>query len=256
MNGFWITFIGISFIFLMTALGSGLVFCFKKEIPKGINALFFGVASGVMLASAVWSLLLPAFDQAEKEWGRYAFIPVILGFLCGGALLDLIEKILHRQKFAPKSATAQLSRKLFFAVTLHNIPEGLAVGFAFGVAASIGTVAAYLSALGLAVGIGVQNFPEGAAVALPLQTTKRKTEAFCFGVASGAVEPIFAVVGYFFSRSLRLLQPWLLALSAGSMIYVAIDELLPLSKLEESSLGVWGGMFGFTIMMFFDTVFG
>lgn len=257
MDTFWITIIGISFIFLMTALGSAVVFCFKKEFPKGLNAMFFGIASGVMLASSVWSLLLPAFEQTQNTWGRYAFIPVVIGFLCGGVLLIVFEKLIEWSAQKDVIGIAHLSKKLFFAVTLHNIPEGLAVGFAFGLASTTGNMASYLSALGLAIGIGIQNFPEGAAVALPLYTTlESKIKAFSLGMLSGVVEPIFAVVGYFCSRVLIPWQSYLLALSAGSMFYVVIDELLPLSKLEGSSLGAWGGMLGFVVMMCFDTIFG
>ena len=257
MDTFWITIIGISFIFLMTALGSAVVFCFKKEFPKGLNAMFFGIASGVMLASAIWSLLLPAFEQTQNTWGRYAFIPIAAGILLGGVLLDMFESILnsHRKCIRPK--TNIVSRKLFLAVTLHNIPEGLAVGFAFGAASTTGGVASYFTALGLAIGIGIQNFPEGAAVALPIQaSTESRRKGFFFGLLSGVAEPIFAIIGYLCSRTLIWLQPWLLALSAGSMIYVVMDELLPLSKSNEGSLGAWGGMLGFTIMMCFDTIFG
>ena len=256
MNHFWITFFGISFIFIMTTLGAALVFCFKKEIPDKLSRGFFGLASGIMLAAAIWSLLLPALEQAQKAWGRYEFVPVLLGFLFGGAILMFAEVLFKKIDNSPKKNDVLLSRKLFMAVTLHNVPEGLAVGFAFGLASTLGTTAAYMSALGLAVGIGVQNFPEGAAVALPLRkTTNNSIKAFVYGSVSGIVEPIFAVIGYVFSMTLTVLQPWLLAISAGTMVYVVMDELLPLSKSGTSSFGTWSGMLGFALMMFFDIIF-
>jgi ZIP family zinc transporter len=218
MNQFWITFSGINFIFIMTTLGAALVFFLKKELSDKLNAAFFGLASGIMLAAAVWSLLLPALDQAGKTWGRYAFAPVLIGFLFGGAILTLAELLFKNLDASQQKKDVVLSWKLFMAVTLHNIPEGLAVGFAFGLAATLGTTAAYISALGLAIGIGVQNFPEGVAVALPLRkTTNSRIKAFIYGGASGIVEPIFAVIGYVFSMALTALQPWLLAISAGTI---------------------------------------
>ncbi len=257
MNFTAITVFGIAFIFLTTVLGAALVYCFKKEIPKKLQSVIFGFAAGVMTAASVWSLLLPALEESEKVWGRCAFIPVSIGFLLGGALIVVFERVYTFSK-APNgewgdTPASVRARKLFFSMTLHNIPEGLAVGFAFGAAHLAGTAAAYIAALGLAVGIGCQNLPEGAAVSLPMKTAlNSKNKAFVFGVGSALAEPIFAIIGYFFVSYLRVLQPWLLAFSAGAMIFVVAEELLPETKCDGGSIGAWGVMVGFVLMMVLD----
>ena len=243
MNNTAITLFGISFIFIMTVMGAAFVYAFKSKMPDRLESALFGFASGIMTAASVWSLLLPALSQAEIIWKNIAFLPVALGFLFGGILIALFSVC--------KKGRMNRAKKLFLSVTLHNIPEGLAVGFAFGAARTVGTSAAYLSALGLAVGVGVQNFPEGAAVSLPMQTvTKNRNKAFLYGVFSATVEPIFAVLGYFFIAHLQVLQPWLLAFSAGAMIFVVAEELLPETK--DRGFGAWGVMIGFTLMMILD----
>lgn len=245
-----ITILGIGFIFLMTTLGAALVYCFKTQMPEKLQAALFGFAAGVMTAASVWSLLLPALAEAESVWNGLAFLPVTIGFLLGGALIVGFDRALGVRGNKEEGR----ARKLFLSVTLHNIPEGLAVGFAFGAAFAAGTSAAYIAALGLAIGVGVQNFPEGAAVSLPMQTAlQSKHKAFLYGVLSAVVEPIFAVIGYFFAAYLRVLQPWLLAFSAGAMIFVVSEELLPEAKREGSgSIGAWGVMIGFILMMILD----
>lgn len=254
MSALWITVLGFSFIFIATTLGSAVVFFFKGEIPPKINALFLGIASGVMIASSVWSLLLPAIEQSKTSFGAFAFLPAVIGLFFGGVFLVLLEK------FAPKKNDIGLRRqtKLFLAVTLHNIPEGLAVGFAFGVASILGDSTAYISALVLAFGIGVQNFPEGIAVALPMkQALNSRKRAFLWGTVSGLPEPFFAVLGYFLVAWLRVLQPWLLSFSAGAMIFVSVEDLIPDAKSEaKGSLGAWGVMLGFILMMTLDVALG
>ena len=257
MNG-WITVLGIVFIFFSTALGSAAVYCFKGDLPPKLQAAIFGFAAGVMLAASVWSLLLPALSQAENAWGNYALFPISVGFLLGGALIVGFDCILH-YKINPSGALADgRARKLFLSMTLHNIPEGLAVGFAFGGAYVLGTSAAYWTSLGLAFGIGIQNFPEGAAVTLTIKSSLGNPhKAFLFGVISAVVEPIFAVIGYFFAAGLQFLQPWLLAFSAGAMIFVVAEELLPESQRNASgSIGAWGAMLGFVVMMALDVLLG
>ena len=200
-----ITIFGFAFIFIMTTLGSAVVYFFKKEIPAKVNALFLGFASGVMLAASIWSLLLPALEQSEAFYGKCSFLPAAIGFLCGGLFLTLLDTFSQRFHHGEKAKVK--SARLFFAVTLHNIPEGLAVGFAFGAAAVLGSREAFLSALFLALGIGVQNFPEGAAISLPARSTGESlNKAFLQGAASGVAEPIFAVIGYFLASTLRVLQ--------------------------------------------------
>lgn len=253
MNFVWITAFGIVFIFAMTTIGSALVFCFQKEIPPRVQAGIFGFSSGVMLAASVWSLLLPALAEGEVGWGRYAFIPVTIGFLLGGALIYFFDKLSQKQR-----GTTQLlpeeerAGKLFFSVTIHNIPEGLAVGFAFGAAFVTGSLSACMAAFGLALGMGIQNLPEGAAVSLPMSiSTGNKRKGFLYGMLSGAVEPLFAVIGFFFAAKLRATQPWLLSFAAGAMLFVIIEELLPATK-EADAVGVWWTMLGFVLMMILD----
>lgn len=260
----WMTIFGISFIFIMTTLGSAMVYILKGEINAKSNALFLGLASGVMIAASVWSLLLPAIDQLEGQFGHFAFLPVAIGILLGGVALVLLDKLVSVQllKGGKFSDTFQKQEnrgflRMFLAVTLHNIPEGLAVGFAFGAASAVGTTAAYLSALGLAFGIGIQNFPEGAALTLPMKSVIGKHKSFLCGSISGVVEPLFGIIGYFLASSLIHLQPWLLAFAAGAMIFVSADDLIPATKLEEGSrLGAWGVVIGFVIMMTLDVALG
>lgn len=251
----WITVLGIVFTFLTTALGAAVVFLFKGEISPKINAVFLGFASGVMLAASVWSLLLPSLTQVESYFGKLSLLPVTLGFLLGGAFLVALDKCTVKLRGGTQNSKP---RRLFLAVTLHNIPEGLAVGFAFGGATQIGTTAAFLSALGLAIGIAIQNFPEGAAVALPMKSVfKNNKKAFLWGAGSGLVEPIFSCVGFLLATSLKGLQPWLLAFSAGTMVFVTAHDLIPDSRTsEDSKSGAWGLMFGFVLMMALDVALG
>lgn len=249
----WITVLGISFIFLMTTLGSAVVFFFKGEISPKVNSIILGFASGVMISASVWSLLLPAIEKARETFGDFAFFPSAVGLVLGGAFLVLLDK------FTPNTQNISLlqtqkAKRLFLAVTMHNIPEGLAVGFAFGGALVSGSMGAFMTALGLAIGIGVQNFPEGTAISLPMKgVCKNNTKAFLWGVASGLAEPIFAVLGIFLATSLQILQPWLLSFSAGAMLFVSAEDLIPDAKMENSPrVGAWGVLIGFTVMMILD----
>ena len=183
MNETQIVILGFSIIFLSTTLGSSLVYIFKKDISPKLNTLFLGFASGIMIAASIWSLLIPALEGSEK-YGKFSFLPVAIGFLFGGLFLVLLDKIvphMHKgtnEEEGPKSSLNKPT-KLFLAVTLHNIPEGLAVGFAFGGAALTGEIGAYLAALGLAIGMAIQNFPEGTAIALPMKSaTGSSNKAF------------------------------------------------------------------------------
>lgn len=255
------TVLGICFIFLMTTLGASLVFFFKN-ISQKTNSIFLGFASGIMIAASIWSLLIPAMEQSAG-WGKWSFVPAAIGFLLGGLFLVLIDKIVphfHQgtQHEEGMHSSLKKSTKLFLAITIHNIPEGLSVGFAFGAAASLGTDAALISALGLALGIGIQNFPEGAAVSLPMkQAVGNSRKAFLFGMGSGAVEPVCAVLGFFLASYIEVLQPWLLAFSAGAMIFVVAEDLIPDIKFDDDShIGIWGLMFGFVLMMILDVALG
>ena len=250
------TVFGFMVIFIATTAGAALVFFFKNDIPDKLNKLFLGMSSGIMLAASVWSLLLPAIDGAEG-YGRFKFVPAVIGFILGGIFLVLLDnvalKIYKSEKNAEKNGfSLKKSLKMFFAITLHNIPEGLAVGFAFGGARLTGTAEAYLVAMGLAIGIAIQNFPEGAAVSLPLKNNFNRKKAFIYGMASGIVEPIAALIGYIMASSLSAIQPWFLSFAAGAMVYVVADELIPQAKTDDSIFGTWGVMIGFALMMALD----
>lgn len=256
------TILGFSIIFVATALGSAVVWFFKRDISQKVNTLFLGFASGIMIAASVWSLLIPSLEGAGN-WEKFSFVPAVCGFMLGGAFLVLLDHILphfhsgNGEEEGPRVALGKPA-KMFLAVTIHNIPEGLAVGFAFGAAAASGERAAFAAALALAVGLAIQNFPEGAAVALPMKgATGSRAKAFFYGAASGAVEPVFAVVGYFLAAALTALQPWFLSFAAGAMIFVVAEDLIPDSHLaEHPHLGTWGVMFGFAVMMVLDVALG
>ena len=252
MSNTVLTVIGFSVIFSATTLGAALVFFFKKDISDKLNAVFLGFAGGIMIAASVWSLLIPSIEGAA-DYGRLSFLPAAAGFVAGGLFLVLIDKTARFY-----TGTPDRSLKTFIAITIHNIPEGLAVGFAFGGAAVIGTSEAAFSALGLSIGIAVQNFPEGAAVSLPLKrTSKSNFKSFLFGMGSGAVEPVAAVIGYFLASVLRAVQPWLLSFAAGAMIFVVAEDIIPDSKLiKNPHLSTWGVMLGFVIMMALDVALG
>lgn len=262
MGNTWLTVLGIAIIFIATTLGSAVVFFFRKEISDRVNALFLGFASGIMIAASIWSLLIPSIEGAE-EYGWWRFVPAAVGFIVGGLFLVILDKVVphfHEGTNREEGLKSELKKpmKMFLAMTIHNIPEGLAVGFAFGSAAVVGTQAAMLSALGLSVGIAIQNFPEGAAVSLPLKrATGSRGKAFLFGMGSGAVEPVAAVIGYFMASTLIKAQPWLLAFAAGAMIFVVAEDLIPDAKFEKNShIGTWGVMIGFAVMMALDVALG
>ena len=263
MSATAMTALGFCIIFVATTAGAALVFFFKGELSGKLNTLFLGFASGVMVAASVWSLLIPSIEGAGEIYGALSFLPAVIGFLLGGAFLVLIDKLvphLHKGTNEEEGLKSHLNKpaKLFLAVTIHNIPEGLAVGFAFGAAAAIGEEGAFVSALGLAVGMAIQNFPEGAAVSLPMKTaTGSRGKAFLYGMGSGAVEPIFAVIGYFLAANLTAAQPWFLAFAAGAMIFVVVEDLIPDAHLSEHPhFGTWGAMLGFAVMMALDVALG
>lgn len=254
-----ILIIGLFLGFASTTIGSAVVYLFKKEMSAKTNSMLLGFAGGVMVAASVFGLIIPALDLGQASWGQLSVLPVVVGIVLGGLLLVAIDKIvphIHKSNMVEEGPKNKLTKpfKLFLAVTIHNIPEGLAVGFAFGLAIVAGETAAYISALALSIGIAIQNFPEGAAISLPMRReTGSKHKAFLYGAASGAVEPIFAVVGILLATTLSVLMPWFLAFAAGAMIFVTIEDLIPDAKLSATShLGSWGFMFGFIIMMLLD----
>ncbi len=261
MDNLMLVYFGIIFIFLMSTLGASLVFLFRKPIPDRINTVILGFASGIMLAGAIWSLLMPAIEQVGTS-SFLNILPIVCGFILGGIFLVLLDffklKTVKNAKNADFEIKGHKASRLFWAVTMHNIPEGMAVGLAFGNALNLGTEGAIISAFMLAVGIGVQNFPEGMAITLPLKVEyKSNKKAFGLGVLSGIVEPIFAVIGILLASSLPVIMPWMLSFAAGAMIFVVVEDLIPDAKMEKNfHLGTWGVIGGFVIMMILDVILG
>lgn len=256
-----LAFLATMFTWAMTAIGAAMVFFFK-EINKKVLNVMLGFAAGVMIAASFWSLLAPAIEMAE-EAGTPGYIPATIGFLAGGGFLWLVDKFLpHMHLGAAESegmySNLQRSVLLVLAITLHNIPEGLAVGVAFGAAASGSDVATIAGAAVLALGIGLQNLPEGAAVSVPLRReglSRRKS--FLYGQASGIVEPMAGVLGAAAVIAIQPILPYALSFAAGAMIYVVVEELIPEAQRGEdtdsSSIGV---MLGFAVMMLLDVALG
>lgn len=254
---------GTGFTFLMTTLGAAMVFFFRKKVSENFQRVFLGFAAGVMIAASVWSLLVPAIEEAEAA-GGIAWVPAAGGFILGAAFLMLLDRLLphlHPGSIKTEGAKTNLKRTtlLMFAVTLHNIPEGMAVGLSFALAAQHGGDSAlYAAALALAAGMGIQNFPEGAALSLPLhQEGASRCKAFLLGSLSGIVEPIFGVFTVLVSGAVAPVMPWLLSFAAGAMIYVVVEELIPEAHLgEHSHIGTLGVLAGFLIMMILDVALG
>lgn len=259
--------IGTLFTWGVTALGAAMVFFFKS-INKTVLNTMLGFAAGVMIAASFWSLLAPGIEMAE-EVGQNPWMTAAIGFLGGGGFLYLVDKLLPHLHMGLDTNQAegiktswQRSVLLVLAITLHNIPEGLAVGVAFGAAAAGNLQAASVaSAVALAIGIGLQNFPEGAAVSIPLRRegfSRRKS--FLYGQASGIVEPISGVIGAYAVITMRPILPYALAFAAGAMIYVVIEELIPEAQREEggakTDVATIGCMLGFTVMMVLDVALG
>lgn len=247
----------------LTALGSSMVFFFKTINKKILNSML-GFAAGVMIAASFWSLLNPAIEMAEEE-GMISWVPAVVGFLAGGAFLFIVDKILphlHMGLSTDKAegikTTWQRSVLLVMAITLHNIPEGLAVGVAFGALASNADPQVLAGAVALAIGIGLQNFPEGAAVSVPLRREGfSRWRAFNYGQLSGVVEPIAGVLGAYMVLAIKPLLPYALSFAAGAMIFVVVEELIPESQNgNETDLSTVGAMLGFTTMMMLDVALG
>lgn len=264
----WVIIIGMGIPFLATTIGAATVFFFRGQISEKLNSVLLGFAAGIMIAASIWSLILPSLEYATNNgWGKLAIIPVVVGFIIGVLLLwaiDIIVPHFHAQSETTEGIpTKKLSRdtKLFLAMTIHNFPEGIAVGFAFAVAYGgiVDPSSAQLSlfgALALSIGIAIQNIPEGAAVSLPMaQRLDHRGKAFGFGVASAIVEPIGAVLAFIFAAFFRDLLPWFLSLSAGAMMYVVVEELIPEAKLSETDhRGTFAVMAGFLVMMILDVI--
>lgn len=248
--------------FLGTSLGSGMVFFMKNKINPKIQKLLLGFAAGVMMAASVWSLLIPSMDMAVEQ-EKIEWFPALIGFLFGIGFLLLLDTIIphmHINSKKPEGLKAKLKNEtmLVLAVTLHNIPEGMAVGIvlAGAVNGSVGLTMA--GAIVLAVGIALQNFPEGAIISMPLEAEgKSKGKAFLDGVLSGIVEPIAAIITILLTGLVTPILPYLLAFAAGAMIYVVVEELIPESQEgEHSNIGTIGVAIGFALMMVLDVALG
>ncbi len=251
------------FTWFLTALGAGLVFFFRTINRKVLDGML-GFAAGVMIAASFWSLLAPAIEMAEQA-GETPWVPATVGFLAGGAFLWLVDKILPHlhigfpdEKAEGVKTSWQRSILLVLAITLHNIPEGLAVGVAFGALAAHLPSATLAGAVALALGIGIQNFPEGAAVSVPLRREGMSLlKSFWYGQSSGLVEPIAGVIGAAAVILMRPILPYALAFAAGAMIFVVVEELIPESQLEmETDVATVGAMLGFAVMMTLDVALG
>jgi len=259
----WQALLATGFTWFLTALGAAAVF-FCREIRRQVLDGMLGFAAGVMIAASFWSLLNPAIEMAEAAGGP-AWMPATLGFLAGGAFLWLVDKILpHLHLGLPTDRAEgvrtgwQRSILLVLAITLHNIPEGLAVGVAFGAVAAGFPSATLAGAVALAIGIGIQNFPEGTAVSVPLRREgMSRLRAFWYGQLSATVEPVAGVIGAATVLLMRPILPYALAFAAGAMIFVVVEELIPEAQQDQNTdVATIGAMLGFAIMMTLDVALG
>jgi ZIP family zinc transporter len=255
--------IATCFTWFMTSLGAAVVFFFKTFNRKLLDGML-GFAAGVMIAASFWSLLAPAIQMAASS-GSSPWIPAAVGFMAGGLFLSIIDKVLpHLHPGFPLNEAEGIrtdwhrSILLVLAITLHNIPEGLAVGVAFGALSADIPSASLTGAIALAIGIGIQNFPEGTAVSVPLRREGvSRLKSFWYGQLSGIVEPVAAFVGAYAVVVFRPILPYALAFAAGAMIFVVVEELIPESQQEKNSdIATYGALLGFTLMMVLDVALG
>ena len=254
--------IGIAIPFLGTTLGAAMVFFMKNKMNGKVEKLLLGFASGVMIAASIWSLLNPSIDMAEEQ-GKIAWVPAAVGFLLGVLFLLILDSVvphLHLKTDKPEGIKSKLKKTtmLVLAVTLHNIPEGMAVGVVLAGGLMGNETISIAGAFALAIGIAIQNFPEGAIISMPLRAEGiSKGKAFMYGVLSGIVEPIAAIVTILLASFVEPILPYLLAFAAGAMIYVVVEELIPESQAgEHSNIGTIGVAIGFVIMMILDVALG
>lgn len=254
--------LGILIPFAGTAAGAACVFFMKDRIQPLVQKMLLGFASGVMVAASVWSLLIPAMDMAA-DMGKFAFVPAAAGFLLGIAFLLLMDRLvphLHMDHEEPEGLKSSLKKTtmLVLAVTLHNIPEGMAVGVVFAGMLQGGAMITVTGAFALSIGIAIQNFPEGAIISMPLKSEGlSRGKAFLYGAASGIVEPLGAAVTVLLASYITPVLPYLLAFAAGAMIYVVVEELIPEAQTgEHSNISTIGVAVGFTLMMILDVALG
>ncbi|HHW7569483.1 TPA: ZIP family metal transporter [Mannheimia haemolytica] len=265
----WQAFLAGLFSWGCTIFGSSFVYFFKSVNRKLLDSMM-GFAAGVMIAASFWSLLAPSLEYAEADYGSLAWLPAAIGFLAGGAFIRLIDYVvphLHLSKpIEQAEGNDQLkqglskSTLLFLAITIHNIPEGLAIGVTFGALATqvSGVDASIMGAIGLAIGIGLQNIPEGSSLTLPIRGEGHsRKKAFWYGSMSAVVEPIAAVIGAVFVLSMTAILPYALAFAAGAMIFVVVEELIPESQSSgNTDIATLSLMLGFVVMMVLDVALG
>ena len=258
MDIFW----GLLIPFLGTMLGAGAVFLMRNKMNKKIEKLLLGFASGVMIAASIWSLIIPSINMAEEQ-GRVAWIPASIGFMFGIVFLLVLDSLiphLHLKSDKPEGVKSKLKKTtmMVLAVTLHNIPEGMAVGVTFAGAIIGNTGITMAGAFALTIGIAIQNFPEGAIISMPLKSEGvSKPKAFLYGTLSGIVEPIGAIITILLTNAVVPMLPYLLSFAAGAMIYVVVEELIPESQVgEHSNIGTIGVAVGFVLMMVLDVALG
>jgi ZIP family zinc transporter len=266
-NPVFLALLASGFTWGMTALGGAMVFFFKTIEQRVLN-MMLGFASGVMIAASFWSLIAPAIEQAKAAGGALpAWLVAAIGFMTGAGFLWLADRLMPHLHFdhperTPEGVSTHLRRSilLVFSITLHNIPEGLAVGVAFGALGGAVSPEAAMPAVAVALGIGIQNFPEGAAVSIPLRKEGlSRAKCFFYGQASGLVEPLGAVFGAFLVTAIEALLPYALTFAAGAMIYVVVEELIPAAQEgghESTDLSAIGAIVGFTLMMILDVALG
>ena len=253
---------GLLLPFIGTSLGAAMVFFLREEIKPWLQKLLLGFASGVMIAASVWSLLIPSINMAADS-GGVEWLPAVVGFLAGIFALLLLDSLvphLHLDSSTPEGVKSDFGRSamLVLAVTLHNIPEGMAIGVVFAGVMSQSAELSMAAAMALSFGIAIQNFPEGAIVSMPLKSsTRSRSKAFAYGVASGVVEPLAAIITILLIDILHPILPYLLAFAAGAMIYVVVEELIPESQAgKHSNVGTIGVAIGFALMLMLDVVLG
>ena len=255
--------IGLLIPFIGTLLGAATVFLIKNEMSSHIQKLLLGFASGVMIAASVWSLLIPSIEMSEQQGLSAAWMPAAIGFLCGMAFLLLLDSVIphiHYNSNEPEGVKSKMKKStmLVFAITLHNIPEGMAVGVVLaGMIEGVSNIS-YAGAMALSIGIAIQNFPEGAIVSMPLRSAGlSRKRAFATGALSGIVEPIAAIITILLIQITLPILPYLLAFAAGAMIYVVVEELIPESQNgPHSNIATIGVAIGFVLMMVLDVALG
>ncbi len=262
MNDYAMALLGVSIPLVGTLFGAGMVYLLKTEIKPSLQKFLLGFASGVMIAASVWSLLIPSLTISEEQ-GAIPWIPAALGFLFGMGFLMLLDYIiphLHRNSNRPEGLKKDLNKPtmLILAVTLHNIPEGMAVGVVFAGVLSGNHEISMAGAFVLAIGIALQNYPEGAVISMPLLAAgASKHRAFVYGALSGIVEPVSSVITILLTAMILPALPYMLSFAAGAMFYVVVEELIPESQASEhSDIGTIGAGFGFALMMILDVALG